>query len=152
MNDRFKFRVWDEEFKEYVNEKENPFFMKPDGSVIIEYGPQCDDGISGIQYINATNEPKRYTIEFCLGISAVQSNRGFSAEALLIYDGDITKYQWGHLPSQYNKYVIKYVEAYSGYMFCTCEIETGNPSNFYGGIDHLDELQIIGNIHDEVTA
>lgn len=138
MNDRFKFRVWDNRDKEYLDpENYLWFYMTADGKCHIGYENSVTEDIE--EYPQSS-----FIIEQCTGLKDKKGE--------LIYEGDIitTAFEY-ETPSEYNTYAVKWCKAYAGEMFCSVD-ERGEPIDFYGGIPCVEYCRVIGNVHEHEVA
>lgn len=132
MNDRFKFRVWENSTKQYLNEEK---FLSPSGELGFFVRSM------GCPHHRLFNNQEIFTIEQCTGLK--------DKNGKLIYEGDvITTADDDEIPKEYDIYCIKWAKAYSGEMFCAID-KKGELQDFYGGIPLLEYARIIGNIHDD---
>lgn len=144
MNDRHRFRVFDKQLGKYVT---NNLLLITSQSWLYVDG-KCV----------SLEEPDRYIIEFCTGLSASKSYRGDKPEDLLLWENDKIRFYNGNIGEksisviQFNK---KYAQ-YGFYIGCSdwqtldCSWQ-GNPPN--GGrcdwYDITDMLEIVGTTHGE---
>jgi uncharacterized phage protein (TIGR01671 family) len=121
MSDRFKFRVWDKENKEYTTDSR--IFLSPNGTVRYIEDSYWYDNVS-----------EYYDVEFCTGLK--------DKNGKLIYEGDIVVqvYYNGLMGS---KAIVKY-----GEFNCSC---CDGVYGWYfdnGDIRLVEYYEVIGNIHE----
>lgn len=121
MNDRFKFRVWDTDIKEYLV-----------GEFLVG---GCGDMIHNVVDCESFLNKGNYIIEQCTGLKDKNGN--------LIYEGDLIK-------SPNNSYMLEVVRMPNGVYGCkVCKISPVWEMNLYSLINAYD-VEIIGNIHEQV--
>lgn len=140
MSDRHRFRVFDKQIGKYAT---NNLLLITSQSWLYVDG-KCV----------SLEEPDRYIIEFCTGLSAAKSYRGEKPEDLLVWEGDklaFTIFDCFDRDKQYSGVVV-----WSGSQFA---IWKSKDYEFYGSDGGFDlywtlaqdcELEIIGTIHSEV--
>ena len=118
MNDRFKFRVWDTEIKEYLV-----------GCFLVGGSNMIHNSVDYESFLNKGN----FVIEQCTGLKDKNGN--------LIYEGDIVK-------SPNNSYPLEIVRMPNGVYGCKVhKISPVWEMNLYSLINAYD-IEIIGNIHE----
>lgn len=122
MNDRFKFRVW--------NQKHN-FYCNQLAEMCINYNGYCfDNGVSADYF-----EHDGFVIEQCTGLKDKNGN--------LIYEGDIVKDEFGR------RFTIVWSEEdcmFEGRVIYR-DPEYSDRFDLYQGA--TDNIEIIGNIHEQ---
>lgn len=132
MQDRFKFRVWDDVNNKYVEK-----------GVLLRCGELATPSMKNDYDINPTDG--RYSIEQCTGLT--------DKNGRLIYEGDIVAKQFSNKPfSSKAKYKIKNCLVYWQ--------ESGQFSIEYHGDDYryysashdsfIGECEVIGNVHENL--
>lgn len=120
MNDRFKFRVWDTDIKEYLV-----------GEFLVG---GCGDMIHNVVDCESFLNKGNYIIEQSTGLKDKNGN--------LIYEGDLIK-------SPNNSYMLEVVRMPNGVYGCkVCKISPVWEMNLYSLINAYD-VEIIGNIHEQ---
>ena len=133
MNDRHRFRVFDKQIGKYVT---NNLLLITSQSWLYVDG-KCV----------SLEEPDRYIIEFCTGLSASKSYRGDKPEDLLIWEGDVL--EWTEIQIMDGTEIKHqvYIE-FRGNGFGTTHMD-GKPD---GMIWSPTCYEIIGTIHDEEAS
>lgn len=128
MNERFKFRVWDNINKRYVKD----MHFRLDGVI-------CYD--DGHPYCNGEHQDD-FTIEQCTGLKDVSGN--------FIFENDVVRVNT-YCDAQPEYKVILWKECYSGYLLTSCDLD-GSYSFYYGGLEFSEKeakeyVSIVGNVH-----
>lgn len=131
MNDRNRFRVWDNDLNQYITDTFE-VAIKNNGELI-----------------NRKGDPiKNCIIEQCTGLSVLKSYRGNNPDDLLIYEGDIVS----GLAFK-KRGLIVYQNGGFGFI-SPLEKELSDGANFVSFANHiyindiLCRFEIIGNVHE----
>ncbi|MBO7736035.1 MAG: hypothetical protein J6S67_25925 [Methanobrevibacter sp.] len=119
MNDRFKFRVWDDVNNKYVNK-----------GILLRCGDLAIPSMKNDYDMNPVDG--RYSIEQCTGLK--------DKNGKLIYEGDIVEHKI--LPDKSKRYIVKW-----SYTHLCFELQSTKNQLFYDVfIPAYDD--VIGNIHE----
>jgi uncharacterized phage protein (TIGR01671 family) len=123
MEDRLKFRIWDNKEKRYVEEYlDREIMLSIDGTL-----NACAYDFSGNRSIEDINKNNRFEVEFCTGLK--------DKNGQLIYENDLIKIDD-------DVAVIKWSDYYARFMLESSE------DNFDFETTYAEECEIIGNIHE----
>ena len=137
-NDRFKFRVWDDGQK---------IFLDDEQITISQDGTLYDIEESARKYL---------IIEQCTGLSAVKSYRGVKPEDLLIFEGDIIEgASWRNTVLLGCAKNAKFVNAKYQIIYCCGSVSLPEftfrlckDSKMLNTFPDIRRVEIIGNIHE----
>ena len=139
MNDRFKFRVWNNKHNRYIVDSHYPIgsdhiiVIRQDGKAY-NLGLGDYEDYSNIHSWAVMEEFTDCILEQCTGLSDKNGN--------LIYEGDLIK-------SPNNSYMLEVVRMPNGVYGCkVCKISPVWEMNLYSLINAYD-VEIIGNIHKQ---
>jgi len=129
MEDRLKFRIWDNKEKRYVEEYlDREIMLSIDGTL-----NACAYDFSGNRSIEDINKNNRFEVEFCTGLKDEKDK--------LIYEGDILK-----ITDQGIDDIVKVY--YENGMYCFSISPNSANLVFFDLSDNETTCEVIGNIHE----
>ena len=127
MNDRNRFRVWDNDLNQYITDTFE-VAIKNNGELINHKGDPI----------------KNCIVEHCTGLPAAKSYRGTTPEDLLIWEGDIVGGSNGSINGVEWPYKMTIKSIPGGFFFP--EWAYDKDGNYHGDSTHY--VKIIGNVHE----
>lgn len=145
MDDSLRIRIFDKEFKQYINPDDTDYYIDSSGRVILEVESITESGVVEFKYIDIATENDIYAVERCTGLR--------DKNGKLIYEGDVC--------SLYGmKYEIRWKDGGLGFReYPPCADRDGFifsqtvpfTNRFYLRED-LKRIEVIGTIHDNPDA
>lgn len=129
MDDSLRIRIFDKEFKRYIDPEEIDYYIDSNGRVILEVESITESGVVEFKYIDIATENDLYTVERCPGLR--------DKKRRLIYDGDIV-----FSKSAKAKGIIRFQNG--AFIF---DWEFAKPLAF-PILKDTDDVEIVGNIHE----